>query len=136
MLKKYLKQWSKPQRHTIQATLVEKLNGVLNLQTHTISPTLPIVFDYGTIAGLPLPLPGLIHGSQRIHYYKKLAIDDKVDCQYCVNSFELKEGKKGQIGLATLLYRGFDVHGDIIYEMESVLILSKMYMERNLKNDS
>lgn len=78
------------------------------------------------IPGIELPAPGMIHGEQKITYYRPLNVGDSLTYKKRIKDVYERSGKLGKMTFVVLETIGYDLAGEIIFTSSSVIIaLSK-----------
>lgn len=74
------------------------------------------------IPGIELPAPGMIHGEQKITYYRPLNVGDSLTYKKCIKDVYERSGKLGKMTFVVLETIGCDLAGEIIFTSSSVII--------------
>lgn len=74
------------------------------------------------IPGVQLPIPGMIHGEQRITYYRPLNVGDSLTYKKSIKDVYEGRGKFGKNTFIVLETTGYDLTGELVFSSSSVLI--------------
>ncbi|SDI13826.1 FAS1-like dehydratase domain-containing protein [Desulfosporosinus hippei] len=74
------------------------------------------------IPGVQLPTPGMIHGEQRITYYRPLNVGDSLTYKKSIKDVYEGRGKFGKNTFLVLETTGYDLAGELVFSSSSVLI--------------
>lgn len=74
------------------------------------------------IPGVELPVPGMIHGEQRITYYRPLNVGDSLTYKKCIKDVYERKGKQGTKTFVIIETLGYDLAGELVFSSSSVLI--------------
>lgn len=74
------------------------------------------------IPGVQLPTPGMIHGEQRITYYRPLNVGDSLTYKKSIKDVYERSGKLGKNTFLVLETTGYDLTGELVFSSSSVLI--------------
>ncbi|AFQ42896.1 FAS1-like dehydratase domain-containing protein [Desulfosporosinus meridiei] len=74
------------------------------------------------IPGVQLPTPGMIHGEQRITYYRPLNVGDSLTYKKSIKDVYEGRGKFGKNTFIVLETTGYDLTGELVFSSSSVLI--------------
>ncbi|KGK90889.1 hypothetical protein DP73_06475 [Desulfosporosinus sp. HMP52] len=74
------------------------------------------------IPGVQLPTPGMIHGEQRITYYRPLNVGDSLTYKKSIKDVYEGRGKLGKNTFLVLETTGYDLTGELVFSSSSVLI--------------
>lgn len=76
------------------------------------------------IPGVELPTPGMIHGEQKITYYRPLFVGDSLTYKKSIKDVYEREGKLGKKTFVVLETTGYDLAGELVFASSSILIAS------------
>lgn len=74
------------------------------------------------IPGVELPFPGMIHGEQKITYYRPLNVGDSLIYKKSIKDVYEHSGKFGKKTFVVLETTGYDLAGELVFSSSSVLI--------------
>lgn len=74
------------------------------------------------IPGVQLPVPGMIHGEQKITYYRPLSVGDSLTYKKKIKDIYERSGKSGTKTFMELETAGYDLAGELVFSSTSVLI--------------
>lgn len=72
--------------------------------------------------GVELPIPGMIHGEQKITYYRPLYVGDNLTYKKCIKDVYVRIGKQGKMTFVVIETTGYDLAGELVFSSSSVLI--------------
>ena len=74
------------------------------------------------IPGVELPIPGMIHGEQKITYQRPLCVGDSLTCKRCIKDVYERSGKLGTMTFVVVETTGCDLAGELVFTSSSVVI--------------
>lgn len=87
-----------------------------------VPPTFVGTLVQAHIPGVKLPVPGMIHGEQRITYYRPLNVGDSLTYKKSIKDIYERSGKLGKKTFVVLETTGYDLAGELVFSSSSVLI--------------
>lgn len=86
------------------------------------------------IGGIELPIPGMIHGEQKIIYHRPLFIGDSLTYKRRVKDVYERLGKSGKLTFIVIETTGHDFAGELVFTSSSILISPVQEGEKLLDN--
>lgn len=77
------------------------------------------------IGGFELPIPGTIHGEQKISYHRPLLIGDSLTYKRRVKDVYERSGKSGNLSFVVIETTGYDFSGELVFTSSSTLITQR-----------
>ena len=74
------------------------------------------------IPGVELPIPGMIHGEQKITYHRPLYVGDSLTYKKCIKDVYQRSGKQGTMTFVVIETIGYDLTGELVFSSSSVVI--------------
>lgn len=74
------------------------------------------------IPGVELPIPGMIHGEQKITYHRPLYVGDSLTYKKCIKDVYERSGKQGTMTFVVIETSGYDLTGELVFSSSSVVI--------------
>ncbi|WP_407312831.1 MaoC family dehydratase N-terminal domain-containing protein [Desulfosporosinus sp. SB140] len=87
-----------------------------------VPPTFVGTLMQASIAGIELPIVGLIHGEQKITYHRPIRIGDSISYKRRVKDVYDRTGRLGKMTFVVLETVGHDLTGELVFTSSSVLI--------------
>lgn len=87
-----------------------------------VPPTFVGTLMQADIAGLQLPIKGMIHGEQKFIYYRQLYVGDSLTYKRRIKHVYEREGQLGKMTFMVIETLGYDLLGELIYSSSSTLI--------------
>lgn len=87
-----------------------------------VPPTFVGTLMHGNIAGLELPMMGMIHGEQKFTYHRQLYVGDSLTYKRRVKDVYERVGKLGKMTFVVLETTGYDLMGELVFSSSSTLI--------------
>jgi len=75
-----------------------------------------------TIPGVELPIPGTIHGEQKITYHRPLYVGDTLTYKNSIKDVYDRKGKLGRKTFVVIETTGYDLAGELIFSSTAVII--------------
>jgi hydroxyacyl-ACP dehydratase HTD2-like protein with hotdog domain len=91
-----------------------------------VPPTFVATFMHASIAGVELPVVGMIHGEQKITYHRQLRIGDSISYKRRVKDVYERTGKLGNMTFVVLETIGHDLTGELVFSSCSIVIAPAM----------
>jgi len=77
---------------------------------------------HSNIGGIELPIPGMIHGEQKITYHRLLNMGDNLTYKRRVKDVYERVGKRGKLIFLVIESTGYDFSGELVFTCSSTLI--------------
>jgi len=87
-----------------------------------LPPTLVCTLKHAGFPGIQLPLPGMIHGEQKITYHRQLKIGETLTYKRCIKDVYDRVGKLGKMTFIVLETTGYDKVGELVFSSSSTMI--------------
>ncbi|WP_088226942.1 MaoC family dehydratase N-terminal domain-containing protein [Desulfosporosinus sp. FKB] len=87
-----------------------------------VPPTFVGTLLHASIAGVELPIVGMIHGEQKITYYRQLRIGEAISYKKRVKDIYDRSGKLGKMTFIVLETIGYDLTGELVFSSSSIII--------------
>ncbi|HUX46772.1 MAG TPA: MaoC family dehydratase N-terminal domain-containing protein [Desulfosporosinus sp.] len=87
-----------------------------------VPPTYVVTLTQASIPGLELPLPGMIHGEQKMTYLRPLYVGDSFSSKRRIKDVYERPGKLGKVTFVVIETSGCDLAGDLVFTSSSTLI--------------
>jgi len=87
-----------------------------------VPPTFVSTLKNSTFAGIKLPIPGMIHGEQKITYHRQLMIGETLTYKRCIKDVYDRVGKIGKMTFVVLETIGYDKAGELVFSSSSTMI--------------
>ncbi|EHQ87931.1 FAS1-like dehydratase domain-containing protein [Desulfosporosinus youngiae] len=87
-----------------------------------LPPTLVCTLKQAGFPGIQLPLPGMIHGEQKITYHRQLRIGETLTYQRRIDDVYDRVGKLGKMRFVVLGTKGYDKTGELVFSTRTTLI--------------
>ncbi|HZK84802.1 MAG TPA: MaoC family dehydratase N-terminal domain-containing protein [Desulfosporosinus sp.] len=90
--------------------------------SHLVPPTYVGILSQASIPGFEAPLPGMIHGEQKITYLRPLYVGDCLTSKRRIKDVYERKGKLGSVTIMVIETSGYDLAGELIFTSSSTLI--------------
>ncbi|MDQ7096418.1 MaoC family dehydratase N-terminal domain-containing protein [Desulfosporosinus sp. PR] len=87
-----------------------------------VPPTFVGTLLQAPISGVELPVAGMIHGEQKITYYRQIRLGDSISYKRRVKDIYDRGGKLGKMTFVVLETIGQDLTGELVFSSSSILI--------------
>lgn len=87
-----------------------------------VPPTFVGTLMHAKIAGLELPIIGMIHGEQKFTYHRQLYVGDSLTYKRRIKDVYERVGKLGKMTFMVLETTGYDLMGELVFSSSSTLI--------------
>lgn len=87
-----------------------------------VPPTYVVTLPQASIPGFESPLPGMIHGEQKMTYHRPLYVGDCLTSKRCIKDVYERTGKLGSVTIMVIETSGYDLAGDLVFTSSSTLI--------------
>lgn len=87
-----------------------------------VPPTFVVTLKQANIPGVELPIPGMIHGQQKITYQRQIQIGERLSCKRSIKDVYVRSGKLGKMTFVVLETTGHDSAGELVFSNSSTLI--------------
>lgn len=87
-----------------------------------VPPTFVGTLMNGSIAGVELPIVGMIHGEQKITYHRPLRVGESISYKRRVKDVYDRTGKLGKMTFVVLETVGQDLTGELVFSSSSIII--------------
>lgn len=87
-----------------------------------VPPTFVGTLKQGNIAGIKLPIPGMIHGEQKITYHRQLMVGETLTYKRCIKDIYERVGKLGKMTFVVLETNAYDMVGELVFSTSSTMI--------------
>lgn len=87
-----------------------------------VPPTFVVTLRQANIPGVELPIPGMIHGEQKITYRRQIQVGESLRCKRCIKDVYERVGKLGKMTFVVLETEGCDLAGELVFSSSSTLI--------------
>lgn len=74
------------------------------------------------IPGVELNIPGIIHGEEKIVYYRSINIGDTFTYKKCIKDVYERMGRLGTKTVVVIETNGYDLAGELVFTSSSVVI--------------
>lgn len=87
-----------------------------------VPPTFVGTLKHASFPGIELPIPGMIHGEQKITYHRQLMIGETLKYKRCIKDVYDRVGKLGKMTFVVLETTGHDMTGELVFSSSATLI--------------
>jgi len=87
-----------------------------------VPPTYVVTLALGGIPGIELPLPGMIHGEQKMTYLRPLYVGESLTSKRRIMDVYERTSKLGRVTFVVIKTSGYDLTGDLVFTSSSTLI--------------
>lgn len=87
-----------------------------------VPPTFVGTLMNASIAGVEMPIVGMIHGEQKITYHRPLRVGESISYKRRVKDVYDRTGKLGKMTFVVLETVGQDLTGELVFSSSSILI--------------
>jgi len=87
-----------------------------------VPPTFVVTLKQANIPEVELPIPGMIHGKQKITYGRQIEVGETLSCKRCIKDVYVRNGKLGKMTFIVLETTGHDSAGELVFSSSSTLI--------------
>ena len=87
-----------------------------------VPPTFVGTLMQANIAGLELPMIGMIHGEQKFTYHRQLYVGDSLTYKRRIKDVYERVGKLGKMTFMVIETTGYDLMGELVFSSSSTLI--------------
>lgn len=114
---------SEPVILKIRLNEVRRFSEAIGVRFNDLVPaTFVGTLNLANIPGVELPIPGLIHGEQKITYYRPLYVGDSLTYKKCIKDVYERIGNRGKKTFVVVETTGCDLTGELVFSSSSVLI--------------
>jgi|SRR5680860_92524 len=114
---------SEPVLLKIRAEVVQRFAEAAGIEFNDrVPPTFVGTLMQGNIAGIELPMIGMIHGEQKFTYYRQLHIGDSLTYKRRIKDVYERVGKLGKMTFMVIESTGYDLMGELVFTSSSTLI--------------
>jgi len=107
----------------IQPELGRRLTEAVGIPFNDqLPPTLVCTLKHASFPGIKLPIPGTIHGEQKITYHRQLRIGETITYKRRIKDVYERVGKLGKMTFVVLETTGYDKVGGLVFTCSSTLI--------------
>ena len=87
-----------------------------------VPPTYVVTLTQGSIPGFESPLPGMIHGEQKMTYLRPLFVGESLSSKRRIKDVYERTSKLGKVTFLVIETSGYDLAGDLLFTSSSTLI--------------
>ncbi len=87
-----------------------------------VPPTYVVTLAQPGIPGVELPLPGMIHGEQKMTYLRPLYVGESLTSKRRIMDVYERTGTLGRVTFIVIETSGFDLTGKLVFTSSSTLI--------------
>ncbi|TGE38548.1 hypothetical protein E4K67_11535 [Desulfosporosinus fructosivorans] len=87
-----------------------------------VPPTFVVTLRQANIPGFELPIPGMIHGEQKITFHREIQIGERLSCKRCIKDVYARSGKLGNMTFVVIETTGYDSAAELVFSSNSTLI--------------
>lgn len=87
-----------------------------------VPPTYVVTLTQASIPGFESPLPGMIHGEQKMTYLRPLYVGESISSKRCIKDVYERTSKLGRVTFMVIETSGYDLAGDLVFTSSSTLI--------------
>lgn len=87
-----------------------------------VPPTYVVTLTQASIPGFESPLPGMIHGEQKMTYLRPLYVGESISLKRCIKDVYERSSKLGRVTFMVIETSGYDLAGDLVFSSSSTLI--------------